>query len=156
MTTNYQQGSLVLRVSIIFFLIAAVIAGYVTVRLWQQQAIPSIGSNPTPTPSPDTTADLLFPDIIINPNVNADRAVINENLVIPLRQYYATRPEHIEQITISAYDNTTYPLEISVVLQNGDTTQHTFIYDLSPWQPSMLDITAPPDELDSDESSDDA
>lgn len=135
-----QRGSILLKASLLIFILCLTAAGAVAWRL-RQNAAHSVTPD-SPHPSLTLPQDnVLSPDIEIDIQLAKQQEELQENLIDPLRQYYATQDTRLTHIQVAAVDNETYPIEVTVALANEDlgSEERLFLYDLTPWNPSMLD-----------------
>lgn len=135
--TKFSAGSALLGVSLVIFGLCLALAGFV----WYQgnAATPSAAS-PTPTGAAAGASDVLSPAIEIDKSLTDQTETIQDNLVVPLRQYYATKDEPLTRIVISPHDDEKYSSVVSLTLRTAENTDRTisFLYDFSNWTPGHL------------------
>lgn len=132
-----NQGSLLLFVSSIIFIGCLAAAGFTWYYLHQSAPISPASS---PTPVNGGSESVLHPLVEIDPLLTDDQAIIQKNLITPLRQHYATREERLVAVRVAPHDDETYPIEVVLTLRYDATEEKvSFLYDLSPWNPSLLE-----------------
>lgn len=142
MSTHSQTGSILVKLALVLCLISAGLAGWVTYLRWQQQSVSTTTTQPALVPN-----DPLLPTITIDPALVPHTAKLEQALIIPLRQYYATRPEHLDAINITPSPDKTYAARVSITLKKSDTPTHIFGYgtrsentlEFPAWKPAFLD-----------------
>lgn len=140
--SHNHNGSILLFLSVIIFsgaLAAAAITWYFT-----NKSIPASSPQESPMPAEqtETPIDFLSPQTEIDADLNDNKDTLQKNLITPLRLYYATQNERLTTIKVQSNDDEKYRIRVSLTLVK-DLSQAertiTFLYDLSPWNPSQLD-----------------
>lgn len=136
-----QAGTILLGVSLIVFICSMAVAAVIWWQLRGQQLVAGLT---TSSPLPAEQTDVLSPAVTVDPKLEGERANLQTNLVEPLRNYYATKRERLTTITIEALpedEEKSYRAKVwlNTLSPTGEEQRLSFPYDLSPWNPSMLD-----------------
>lgn len=158
MSIGSQRGSMLLSLSLLVFVVAVLACVVVGWLLWQDagqswpawQQLVLHRSRPVSV-SPTPTVDALRPSVTIDSALKNQAQELEDQLVTPLREYYATKSERLGTIAIMPSDKPNHSTKVSYQLMSGqDQAQTTFYYDRSgedkqgpfpTWSPSLLDIT---------------
>ena len=157
--TNPQQGSILLNISIIIFLISATSAGYVAwqLRHTNSSILPDYITSQLAQPEdPQTIEDptqqqnTLMPNITIDSSLTNHRSNLEKQLISPLRLYYATREQRLQAINIDPTEKENFLALVTLTLIKENTPENIeFLYvdtqdektDFPAWEPSMFDNT---------------
>ena len=134
-----SRGSILLGFSLVIFFLSLAAAG--SVWYLKQRPVPADHS---PTPAGTTAANeehVLNPTVVIDAAVADQRGAIESNLVSRLRQHYATQEDRLTTIAVAAADDEKYPARVTLTIVSPANKERTasFLYDFTPWTPSMLD-----------------
>lgn len=135
-----QTGSLILSLSIIFFLVSLTLAGYIFYRHWIIAYSASHQSTVTTTTSPDN--DPLNPEITIDPVLSDQSDTIHTNIIEPMRQYFATRTQHLKSISITNSSESLFQVTITLT-DKENVNSISFESDGSQWTPTLLEDSPP-------------
>lgn len=155
-----EQGGILLFLALILFIASTMLAGFALVTLRQDAgsfrvALQSLWLGdtifPSPTPELPSESSLEAPLHIAEPLLD-DREQFEKQLRAPLRAYYATKPEQLDEITVALPENDQHTAVVTYTLStpDGAATTHTFFYDKSgkkkdgpypTWEPGLLDNT---------------
>lgn len=151
-----------ISILLLVFILSVLAAGSVAYLLWRdtEGAVstiftggPTAQTEPAASATPPTgpPGNFLVPDFAVDPVLQDDYNELTQQLLIPLRAYYATKQERLGRITVDPAEDTDHTAQVSFELidAQGPTT-HTFFYDRGgtektgpypTWEPSFLDIT---------------
>jgi len=138
-----EEGAILLPVAIVVFIISLSLAGWVTFRLWQNNfQLPFIQKVALATPTPTITNDFLSAKLILDNTLESKRQELTKKLLLPMRQYYATRPEHLGNITVEKIDDNKHSARVTFdLIKDSGSKTVSFYYDGDKWDPGMLDNT---------------
>ena len=141
--TKKQTGSIILSFALIIFIISLALAGYVFYNRQIVVYFSADQSTATADITPDDN-DPLNPKITIDPALADQSDTIRANIIEPMRQYYATRPQRLNSISVT--NSTDSSLQVTVILtEDNNSNTISFESDGSQWTPTLLE-DSPPDQ----------
>lgn len=146
---NTQQGSILLTLTLLMFAVSLSLALWISYRLWSANNPDKMYTEQLSTtdPAPEESAPVsLEPALRLEDELATSRDDLLRQLVLPLRQYYATRPERLDSISIAAADEPYFATVTLNVATEGTQTEQSFNYgsveqgkkQLPKWEPGML------------------
>lgn len=141
--TMKQTGSIILSFALIIFIISLALAGYV---LYRRQIVVYFSSHqPTATADiPPDNNDPLSPKITIDPTLADQSDIIHSNIIEPMRQYYATRSQRLNSISVTSSTESSFQVTVTLT-EDNDSNTISFESDGSQWTPTLLE-DSPPDQ----------
>jgi hypothetical protein len=150
----------ILSLAFILLALSLPVAGWITWQLYQQNLLPAWKWNSTsqlePTELPQPSSNLgLEPIIDLAPNLDVPTNIIQQNLISPMRAYYATKSDQLRSIKVTKVpSDLNHDLSVTITLtnQSSDSRSLSFFYDQSrdedgnqtgfpTWSPSLFDNT---------------
>lgn len=141
---------MLLTLTLLMFAVSLSLALWISYRLWLANNPDKMyteqlsKTDPAPT---ESTPVSLEPTLSIEDELATSRDDLLRQLVLPLRQYYATRPERLDSISIVAADEPYFATITLNVVTEGNQVEQSFNYgsieegkkkQLPRWEPGML------------------